>query len=171
MGSLLKSMAITFKHINNIEYPIFNVTSNNFETQDGVLFLDGKVLDDKNQSGNSMGIRRLQTPLKNLYPLKRMINSFNGLIKQNKLFFIDNNGNHFEYKKTKYAKLKYYRIKQIIPKKVSSVIRLEGIPNYFTIPRPPKEGMLWVGVLHLEGIPWLLYEYSEKKLKDTTRKI
>ena len=41
----------------------------------------------------------------------------------------------------------------------------------FTIPRPPSEEIEYVGVLHLNELPWMLYEYSEIKLKDTKRKV
>ena len=51
--------------------------------QDGLLFLDDKILDDKNMKGDNLGIRRLQTPHKNLYPIKNQIDELIGIIKSN----------------------------------------------------------------------------------------
>ena len=42
------------------------------------------------------------------------------------------------------------------------------LPN---ILKPPAAGMEWAGILHLHGLPWMLYEYSDTKLKDTRRKV
>ena len=63
--------------------------------------------------GDSLGIRRLQTPHKNLLPLKKSLLNLTGIIKQNTSTFIDSNGFPFIYEKTKWCKLKYYKIRNI----------------------------------------------------------
>ena len=68
---------------------------------------ENEVVDDKNQIGVTLGARRMQTPHKNLYVLKHMIMSHNGLLKQRTKYFIDNKGMPFIYEKTKFAQLKY----------------------------------------------------------------
>ena len=50
-----------------IKFPIWVLNSNNVWEQDGVVFIDNTVLDDLNQKGDTLGKRRLQTPLKNLF--------------------------------------------------------------------------------------------------------
>ena len=85
--------------------------------------------------------------------------------------FIDSNGMPFIYEKTKLLKLSYLPIKKVIQKDVASLLHVKGSKSPFTIPRPPEQGMTWAGILHLNGFPWMLYEYSDKKLKDTHRKV
>ena len=58
---------ITYNTIHNLEFPIFLLDSGNWELADGILFLDGQVLDDRNQSGATLGARRLQSPFNDLY--------------------------------------------------------------------------------------------------------
>jgi len=53
----------------------------------------------------------------------------------------------------------------------ATLIRVKGHNSPFTVPRPPEVGYTWAGVLHVQGLPWMLYEYSETKLKDTRRKV
>ena len=77
----------------------------------------------------------------------------------------------FIYEKTKSMPLKYLRIKKVIKKEVASLLWVEGCSHPFTIPRPPEQGMNWAGILHLHGLPWMLYEYSETKQKNTHRKV
>ena len=121
--------------------------------------------------GDSLGIRRLQTPHKNLLPLKRSLLNLTGVIKQNTSTFIDSNGFPFVYEKTIWCKLKYYKIRKVDLKEVASLLWVHGIKTPFTIPRPPKEDRSWAGILHMGNTPWLLYEYSKTKLKDTRRKV
>ena len=61
-------MAITYKDIRLVTFPVYALPSGNWYGQDGLLFLDDKILDDKNMKGVNLGMRRLQTPHKNLYP-------------------------------------------------------------------------------------------------------
>lgn len=165
-------MELTYRSIRKeVQYPVFILPSGNWEEHDGLLFLDDMIVDDKNQEGKTLGARRVQTFHKNILPLKKMVTSYNGLLKQNKKFFIDNNGKAFMYNKTRYAALKYLKIRKVQQKDVATLIWLKGVHTPFTVPRPPAEGMFWAGVLHLHGLPWVLYEYSETKLKDTRKKV
>ena len=121
--------------------------------------------------GDTLGIRRLQTPHKNLLRLTKQLNTHIGLLKQPTRTFIDSNGTPFIYEKTKMCTVKYFKIKKIERKEVATVIWVQGIPSPFTVPRPPEDGMIWAGILHYHGLPWLLYEYSETKKPDTRRKV
>ena len=64
-----------------IKFPVWVINSDNVWEQDGIIFIDDKVLDDRNQKGDTIGKRRLQTPLKNLFNLKSQIDDYIGLIK------------------------------------------------------------------------------------------
>ena len=164
-------MIIQYKGINKIKFPVYELSNSNWERIDGLLFLDGKILDDKNQIGDTLGLRRLQTPHKNIMPLKSQIDTFRGVIKSNCKHFIDTNGIPFIYEKTEFCKLKYYKIKNIVQKDTCSLLKLDKVKNSFIIPRPPHIDMKYAGVLHYNGLPWVLYDYAEEKLKDTRRKI
>ena len=164
-------MVVTFRNIKKVRFPVYKINSFNWERSDGLLFLDDVIVDDKNMPGNTLGVRRLQTPFKNLYPLNKQLNTFNGILKQKEKTFIDSNGTPFIYEKTMLCKLDYYRIKEVETKEVGSLLWCKGINSPFTIPRPPEDGMLWAGILHFHGLPWVLYEYSEEKLKTTRRKV
>jgi hypothetical protein len=164
-------MVIHFKHINKVCFPVYALPSGNWHSQDGLLFLDGLILDDKNMPGDTLGIRRLQSPHKNIHPLKHQIDNFRGMIKSRDSHFIDTNGRPFIYEKTQFCKLKYYKIKSVKQKEVASVLWLHGVTSPFVIPRPPASQSQYAGVLHYGALPWILYEYSEEPKKDTRRKV
>ena len=154
-----------------IEYPVFVLPSGGWELVDGLLLIDNKVVDDKNMEGRTMGQRRMQSAHKDLLVLRKMITSYNGILKQGTKYFIDNVGKPFIYEKTKFAQLKYLKIKKVAQRQVVSTLTVEGHNAPFTVPRPPAPEMEWAGILHLYGLPWVLYEYSETKLKDTKKKV
>jgi hypothetical protein len=164
-------MVIGFRSIPKITFPVFLLDSENWEEYDGILFLDNKVLDDRNQEGKTLGARRMQTPHKNLQELKYMVEYPNGLLKQRTKYFIDNSGRPFIYEKTTMLPLKYLKISKVELKDTATLIRVKGYNTPFTVPRPPEVGFTWAGILHVQGLPWMLYEYSETKLKDTRRKV
>jgi hypothetical protein len=164
-------MIVTYKTIPKIKFPVYVLPSENWENLDGLLFVDGELVDDKNMPGSTLGIRRLQTPYREIMPLKKAAKNFIALTKSRKRFFIDSKGLPFIYERTVWTVVKYHRIQKIDRKKVAAIISVQGIRNKFTVPRPPPMEMLWVGVLYLHGIPWLLYEYSVDKKPDTRRKI
>lgn len=163
-------VVLTFKDIHKIDFPVFKLESDNIDKSDGVVFLDGAVLDDRNMPGKNLGQRRLQTPFKNLYVLRASINGIVGLAKQvgNKTY-IDSSGRIFIYEKTILCKLQYHRITKISLKDTASAVHLEGIQQSFQVPRPPDPDIKWAGVLYFHGLPWKLFEFSTDH-KPTTRK-
>jgi len=164
-------MVIGYKNLHKLVFPVFLLDSGNWDASDGLLYLNGLLLDDKNQSGKTLGARRVQTPHGGLYELKKMVSSPNGLLKQSTKYFIDNAGRPFIYEKSLMLPLKYLKINKVVRKDTAALIWVKGHNAPFTVPRPPEVGYTWAGVLHLRRIPWMLYEYSEKKLKDTRRKV
>jgi hypothetical protein len=164
-------MLITYKTIRRIDFPVFKLPTGNWQTVDGLVFLDTGLLDDRNMEGTTLGARRLQTHQDGLITLRKCITSHIGILKQNSLYFIDNHGKTFIYEKTKMCPLKYYKIKKVEQKETGSLLWVRDVKTPFPIPRPPYDGMSWAGLLHLHGLPWLLYEYSEEKRKNSRRKI
>lgn len=164
-------MVITYSRLAKVTFPVFRLGSSNWHTQDGLLYLDGLLLDDKNMRGDTLGLRRLQTPFSNLYKLNKSLDSLVGILKQSNNTFIDNAGNPFLYEKTKNCKLIYKKIKKIERKNTAAVLWLDGIGHPMRVPRPPAPEMLWAGVLYLNDAPWMIYEFSETKCSDTRRKV
>ena len=60
-------------NINDLIFPLFVIHTDNIEELDGILWIDDQVLDDKNMPGDTLGLRRIQSPMKSIYPLKYMI--------------------------------------------------------------------------------------------------
>lgn len=164
-------MIATYKSIARINFPCFILPSENWSWTDGLLYIDGYLVDDRNCTGDTLGIRRLQTPFRELMPLKKSVTTHLGLIKSGKKYFLDSKGNPFIYEKTKMCKLVYYKIKRVDRKEVASIMWLYGIKRPFSLPRPPKQHYSWVGVLELNGNPWLLYEYSGERKPTSRRKV
>jgi hypothetical protein len=164
-------MVITYNRHNQIKFPVYPLGSSNWDSSDGLVFIDNLIVDDLNMTGDTLGKRRLQTPHKGLYQLKRSIETFVGVLKQKTNCFIDTNGILFLYEKTRYVQLRYIKIEKIVKKNTSSLLFLQNCRIPFTIPRPPAEEIKYAGVLFFNEFPWMLYDYAETKLKDTKRKI
>ena len=103
-------MVITYNTSDKITFPVFPLISSNYVVADGLVTIDGLLVDDHNMEGESLGRRRLMTPYENLFPLKRSVNTLVGLIKRSKSFYIDSTGLIFTYEKTKWVRLKYRKI-------------------------------------------------------------
>ena len=166
-------MALTYRQVErHVTFPVFYLPSSNWSEQDGLLYLDGRLLDDRNMPGETLGLRRLQTPFKDLYPLDKSMIDIVGLIKNtNDNSYIDMLGNHFTYHKSVFSQIKYYKISRVEGRDSASLIWLKGINFPFKQPRPPLSDNNWAGVLHIQGRPWIIYEFSPDKKADTRRKI
>lgn len=155
----------------SINFPVFVVHTDNVELIDGILWIDNQVLDDKNMKGKTLGQRRLQSPMKSLYPLKYMIQDEAEIIKHQGKYYIDNKGYFIEKHKTTRVRLKYHKILRVEKKNIVSMLWLKNCPFPFPLKRPLPENASWAGVLYRQGFPWVLYNLSEEKEKDTWRKI
>ena len=155
----------------SINFPVFVVHTDNVELIDGILWIDNQVLDDKNMKGKTLGQRRLQSPMKSLYPLKYMIQDEAEIIKHQGKYYIDNKGYFIEKHKTTRVRLKYHKILRVEKKNIVSMLWLKNCPFPFPLKRPLPENASWAGVLYRQGFPWVLYHLSEEKKKDTWRKI
>ena len=154
-----------------LEFPVFAVHTDNVELLDSILWIDNQVLDDKNMKGDTLGKRRLASPMKSLYPLKSMLPDIASYLKHQGKFYIDNSGFFFTKEKLHTVELKYHKILRVEKKAVVSVLRVMDCPFPFTLDRPLPESCTWAGILHREGMPWILYDVSEERKKDSWRKI
>ena len=163
-------MIITYKKLKNIQFPVYLLPHENWSFSDGLMFLEGKVVDDRNQGAETIGRRRLFTP-HDLFPLKNSVDSIQGLLKQTVKTFIDTSGRPFIYEKTKRCDLKYFNIKKKELRDTYTLLWLHGVNTPFSVPRPPEPCIFFAGVLLLHGLPWILYEYSDHPKKTTWRKV
>ena len=155
----------------NFKFPLYVVHTDEVMEADGILWIEDQVLDDKNMSGETLGKRRLQTPMKSLYPLRYMINDEIGLIKHQGKFFIDSKGEFIIYEKTEKVQLKYHKILKVERLRGRSIIKVKDIPFPFDVLRPTSSEEKWAGVLYRKGIPWKLYETVKERKNNTWRKI
>lgn len=154
-----------------LKFPLYPLPNSNWFIQDKVVFLDGKVVDERNMPGKTLGVRRLQSGRRDLLPLKRAVMGITDLLHSKHKAFIDSSGRLFVYEKTLSSKLKCYKIKRIDKKDTASVLWLHGVTHPFTIPRPPQGNPGWARVLHLGPSPWMLYDYVSRPTKDTYRRV
>lgn len=162
--------SLTFKQIlRSIKFPVYKLPNEDYYTRDGILFLDELVVDDRNQKGETLGSRRLQTPHK-LKKLNTMYEEYIDLIRENPTTLIDSNGNIFSYEKTQFEKIKSYSIRKKELKGDHTLIWLRSVNFPFLVARPPI-GKAWAQVLTLQNHPWLLWGFSEEKLPEFRRKI
>lgn len=161
-----------FRDVKTIRFPVYNIYSTDWYEQDGLLMIDGRILDDKNMPGTSLGVRRLQTGRKqDLIRLKRAHSDFLSMISSGRNRFIDSNGEPFVYVKSITAPLKYHLITKIEGKEDHSVVWCYGLPYPFSIPRPPYGDARYAGILYYNGSPWMVYNFATTKGKDSFRRV
>ena len=162
-------MIYTYRNLPQITWPLYRLPSDNWYKTDGLVYLDNQLLDDTNMPATTLGGRRLQSPMGDLFPLKKGIISIPAMLKHK--HFIDFSGKLITYEKTKYQHLRYYKILKVQLKGISSLLWLEGISYPFEIPRPPPYGSAYAAVLFLNNSPWLIYDFTFDKGKSTKRMV
>ena len=158
-------------NLNEIRWPIYVLHSDEIEEQDGLLFCDTQIVDDKNMTGDSLGLRRLQTPHKNLYRLKVMIETFTDFVHHKGQFYIDSNGKFFRWVKKQSCSVISHKIIKTEKRDIATLVWCKDIPFPFVIKRPPSALMKYASILYMNKKPAILYSLSETKQKDTWRKI
>lgn len=161
-----------FKDIKGIKFPIYTLPSSDWYRQDGVLFInDGKVLDDTNMPGKTLGIRRLQCGRTDLCRLKNAYTDLSDMLKSKHKIFIDSSGIPFIYNKTYNSPLIHHSVKKIEPKEDHSIVWLNNIPYPMNIPRPPYGDARYARILYYKGYPWIIYDFTVDKGKDSYRRV
>lgn len=175
-------------NLKEICFPVFKLGSIKPQTEEGIVFYlsrlidDGtdvtsiKIVDDTSIEKPTLGLRRLEL-YKQGIPLKRIpyaIFFLGDFIKlaTSTTWFIDNNGRVFNYKKSRFVKLVFKKIKNIHNiLSGGSIIEVEGIPSRFKTLYSPTSRVKYAGVL-MDGISSnILYGLYIDKPKDTKRKI
>lgn len=161
-----------FKDIKGIKFPVYPLPSSDWYRQDGVLFIDsGKVLDDTNMPGTTLGIRRLQCGRTDLCKLKKAYTDFPSMLKSRHRIFIDSAGIPFIYKRTINSPLIHHSIKRVEPKDDRSIVWFSNIPYPMEIPRPPYGDARWARVLYFAGSPWFIFDFTEERGRDSYKRV
>ncbi len=154
-----------------LKFPIYPIHTDEILSVDGLLWIEDQVLDDRNMKGDTLGLRRLQSPMKSMYPIKYMIQDIPSYLAHQGKFYIDNSGYFFVKEKSTKVDLKYHKIIRVDQKDIASVLWIKDCPFPFTLTRPLRKDQSWAGILYRAGVPWLLYDTSAEKKKNTWRKI
>jgi len=134
-----------------------------------------RILDDKSIEYKTLSRRRLYLKEEGapLYPLRKAIFMLGDFIRFNKptSWWIDSSGKLFTYKKSTFAKLKYYKIKKVIPSKtMGTTIEVHGLGQRFKTMFAPPSSHTYAGILEI-GIMRVLYCTSDGYIKDSRRKV
>lgn len=160
---------LNFKQVNrSIKFPVYEIPSEDVYSSDGLLFINGKVLDDRNQSGKTLGERRLATQHQKAL-LTKAYPSFIDLVKSRHALFIDSAGVPFRYDRNKICTVESRKIKKKVSRGTYTIIYVDKVNNLYHMSRYPAAED-WAQVLYLDQKPWLLYGVSEIELK-TFRKV
>jgi hypothetical protein len=173
-------------NLQEINYPVFQLRNERPQVENDVTFyLSGKwdkdgnetlhyrIIDDKSLPGDTLGKRRIRLKVaeEEVYPLRRAIFFLGDLIKLAKanVWFIDNLGKIFTYKKTARAKLSFHKVIKIFRIPSGGVIvEVEGISTRFKAMYPPDVDNRYAGILHM-NMSLILYGFYNEKFKDTWR--
>lgn len=168
----------------NIAFPVYLVGAHKPTVTNGIMYYvqaneedsvyRAVLVDDKNLTG-TFAMRRLQIKEKKypLFKLRYAIFFIADLIKLAKkgTWFIDSEGNLFQYEKTLRVPLVYKKISQLIPIKTGGcIVEVEGLSERFKTLHMPTNNPTWAGILQVRKSA-ILYGLYDKQYKNTTRLI
>lgn len=165
----MKIQKRTIKSLHEINYPAFKIEQEPFFI-DGLVFLNGRVIDDQNVSRETLGERRLLTS-HDLGPLRKTRWDLIDIVKDQgpDLWYIDNLGSVINYRRTTYENLVCHAIKDVIYRDTYSLILLDGINFPIVVKRPPVGS--YGQMLYYRGLPWKLYRILPEAVKTTRKKV
>lgn len=172
--------------LQELSYPVYKLPDKP-NVDDGVIYYYSEqekgdvtiskllIVDDIGVEGDTLAARRLRILADGtkVYKLSNAIFFLGDLIKlaTPQTHFIDSNGKLFVYKKTTSVKLKFYKIKKVIPIPTGgAIIEVEGIPARFKVLTMPSDDTRCAGILH-SGMSSILYGLYNYVPEDTRRMI
>lgn len=145
-----------------------------YATQTNELSIVLKIVDDKSVPQPTLGRRRLilsQDSSLKLFPIRTTIYLLADLIKLAKAsaWFIDDNGQVFQYKKQTRAKLTTHKIKQVLPASgMGCVLEIRGITQRFKSLCHPTDYQTYAVLLYINK-SYIFYGLSETELPPSWR--
>lgn len=161
------------KTVQNLQFPVYRIPSNNWDIIDNIVFVDGSPVDDLNRPGESIGIRRKQSGRTDFYKLRNPLFLIGDLIKDKGKDYISSCGVPFTYVKTGFQKLNYLEIAKFEPRNTFTFVWLRGYEVPLEIPRPPTDSgtISWARVLYYKEHPWMIYEFDRFKGRNSRIKV
>ena len=134
-----------------------------------------KLIDNLAEPGETLSQRRLRMSAQEvpLYPLRVAIYFLGDFIKLAKKgwWFIDSTGKIFTYTKSLSVKLKFYKVKKVIPSKsTGSIVEVYNLPERFKTLFTVDSNVTHAGILEYRGI-YILYGLYPQEYKSTRRMI
>lgn len=168
-------------NLQNVKFPAYAIRSHEkIWEEDFITYIKTingtQVLDNKNLTGATIGIRRLKIPEDKKYKLKTAVFSFGQLLKHKAAnnTWIDDSGTLFKLNKKRFVPLKYKKVKNYRYVDGHGIlVDIQGynaplmLPGYFL---QEIVGHAFIGVLEIDG-GYLFYELSDTQKPDTRRKI
>jgi hypothetical protein len=169
-ASLMISILTYRTILTKVRFPVYAVLGlDDSWIEDGLVFHNGLVLDDRNQPFDTIGLRRLHTPHKKKQ-ITKVYFDFIELLDAKPTQFIDTNGVLFEYEKTVFCDVQSYKINKKFAKDTHTILFCKGINNPYVLKRYPHAEE-WAQILCYGSLPWKLYSLSQDKIDTFKRKI
>jgi len=172
----MKITHMQHKSFSDIEFPIFTITASYKRIWDefGVKYIETEsgtyILDNKHMEGDTLGERRLRIKNGLRYTPRKVYYNITQLIKSNNKTYIDNTGSVFTYRKTRNVPLKYYRVMDVVHMDAGCILLIKNINFKLRVSCKDAYAIKYIGLLCTDT-GYILYDTSDEKKKDTTRKI
>ena len=134
------------------------------------------VLDNKNLSGKTLGMRRIQLAKvldkRELYKLKTIYYNISEIVnaKHKVKVYIDSAGEIITRQKQKYVPLLFRKVENIEVIDNKLLCTCKGIHRPILVPYMPRIMPKYLGLLVVKG-DYLIYELTQELRKDTRRKV
>jgi hypothetical protein len=172
-----------------VSFPVYRLTNKKPLSSQGVLYYSNsyldvdsntvstniKIVDNTEEPWPTLNRRRLCMSSKGvpLYPLRIAIYFLGDFIKIAKKgwWFIDSLGKIFTYTKSVSVKLKFFKIRRVIPSKsTGSIVEVQNLAERFKTLFTVNKDSKYAGILEYRGIHILYGVYTEEH-KSTRRMI
>jgi len=160
----------TVQNYHTINFPVFKIAKDPVLV-DGLLFSEGRLIDDTNVPEKTLGLRRLKSPHK-ISRLTSTREDIVDLIKDSSSteeWYIDYYGKVIRYRKTSVQRLKCHEITDVIYRSTYSLIIVKKI-NFPIIVNSPPTGS-FARILYFGEFPWKLYDTVPEKTKHSYKKV
>jgi hypothetical protein len=158
-----------------IVWPIYEIRKHKKVWEDNkVLYITSEynieyILDNRNLSGNTLGIRRMRLVGEKLYPLKKVCFTFYDVLQCKSRLFIDSSGIFVKLEKRYRRDLTYHKVLdyKILPDN-TTICKCKDIFTPIKIPFIVKGFPRFLGLLKMGG-DFHLYEISNEYKRKTWR--
>jgi hypothetical protein len=170
LENLKRNSLKTIQNYHTINFPAYKLPAEPI-LKDGLVFSEGRLIDDRNVEGANLGRRRLLSPQK-FSSLTSIKENIVDLIKDStstEEWYIDYSGNGFKYKKTTVEKLVCHKIKKVLFKDTYSILVVNNVNFPIIVERPPTGA--YARILYFADHPWKLYDVIPEKVKSSSKKV